>query len=719
MSLRLITPFINTNIPGAYPNVVVQSQPVGLGLSGILVIMGEADGGPGYNQAALAGQLFTPDQLALVQQQYVSGQIVDAFTALAAPSADPNITGSANLIYIAKTNNGTHASLALASNYGSFSDPNWGVDGNLYSTQIVAVDAEVAPQYTGIAVPAFGAPLNGASFSIRLEGSAATVITLSSTPADHANIATLVIKLNAQLPVGIVASAAVSPANALELTVAVDSAAWAKGWGKSFELVDSTPGDLASLGLSAGLNVSSQEPVVEVNIIRPDINVNQSIEASADVALELGYSGTTATVTINATTLSTTVTGGAGGNLSIALDQYATIAELVAYIAAQPGYSAANPASVQQLSPSVLDQVSAVGIAASGASNMPGRIKDSANNFKSAMATSVLSFAPGSTGNSGLPAPTALPAYLAGGTRGATLAANIIAVLTQISGIVCNIIVPLFSENASADIALGLTDPASTYTIAAVNASVKSHCIQYSTPALKKNRICILSYLGTYANAAESAQSLANYRCSLAMQQITQVNSQGIIQTFQPWYAACLAAGMQAGGFYKSILNKATNIISFIDPSGFDSGSPGDVEQALSAGLLFLSSDTGRAGYWVSDQTTYGFDTNFVYNSIQAVYASDLIAIDLAHSFFTQFVGQSLADVSAASALSFLTQKMDGYLKLKLIGSSNDAPLGFKNASIVINAPEMDVAVEIKLATAIYFIPININVSQITGSAGV
>jgi len=95
-----------------------------------------------------------------------------------------------------------------------------------------------------------------------------------------------------------------------------------------------------------------------------------------------------------------------------------------------------------------------------------------------------------------------------------------------------------------------------------------------------------------------------------------------------------------------------------------------------------------------------------------------LIALDLAQSFFTQFVGQSLADVSASAALSFLTQKMDGYLKLKLIGSSSDAPLGFKNASITIDAPEMDVKVEIKLATAIYFIPININISQIMGTAG-
>lgn len=716
MSLRLITPFINTNIPGAYPNVIVQSQPVGLTSSGVIVIMGEAEGGPGYEQVALSLQKFTPDQLSRVQQQYISGQIVDAFTALAAPSDDPNIVGSANLIYIAKTNDGTKASASLASSYGTLSDSNWGTPGNLYSYQILSVDAEVAPTYTGVAVPAFGAALDGDSFTIRLEGGAAVVITLPI--GGHNNIAQLSSQLNGLLPSGISTAPAVAPVNALVFTIDPDAAAYGKGWGKSFELFDSTPGDLAALGLSAGLNTSSQEPEVEVNILRPSTNTNQSIDASADIALEIGYQGTTATITINSSTLSTTVTGGSGANLSIPLSQFSTISQLVAFIASQTGYSAVCPASAQQLPPSALDQVSAQGIASSGAGLLPGRIKDAAYNFNNAMATSVLLFAPGTGGHAGLPAPTAAPAFLSGGARGATLAADIVNILNQIAGINCNIIVPLFSQDATADILDGQTDPSSTYTIAAVNASVKSHCIQYSTPALKKNRICILSFLGTYNNAKAQAQSLGNYRCSLTMQEITQDSSQGVITTFQPWYAAALAAGMQAGGFYKSILNKAANIISFIDPSGFDSGSPGDVEDALSAGLLFLSQDTGRAGYWVSDQTTYGFDTNFVYNSIQAVYASDLIALDLAQSFFTQFVGQSLADVSPASALSFLTQKMDGYLKLKLIGSSSDAPLGFKNALITINAPEMDVAVEIKLATAIYFIPISINVSQITGSQG-
>jgi hypothetical protein len=212
------------------------------------------------------------------------------------------------------------------------------------------------------------------------------------------------------------------------------------------------------------------------------------------------------------------------------------------------------------------------------------------------------------------------------------------------------------------------------------------------------------------------AQSLAEYRCSLCIQQAMQVNSQGVIKTFMPWYTATVAAGMQAGGFYKAIVNKIANIISFIDPAGYSSGDPGDVENALNSGLLVLNALTsGNA--WVSDQTTYGYDTNFVYNSIQAVYDSDLIQIDLASSFKSAFVGQSIADVSAANALAYLGQKMDGYKRLKLIASSDDAPLGYKNASVTIQPPVMTVNVEIKLATAIYFIPININVSQVQQSA--
>jgi hypothetical protein len=717
MAQRVVTSFVNTNIPGAYPNVTVKSNPVGLGASGNVVIIGEADGGDHYGNVVLAENSFTPDQLARVEQAYLGGAIVDAFRAFSAPSADSDISGSANRIYIVKTNAGTKASAVVDTDYGTLRDQNWGKGGNKYKYQVTSIAAEAAPSKTGTAIPAFGATLNGVEFKIRVNGGAETTVTLSGTSGDHADRATLLVELNALLPAGVSAQAGAA-ANTIEIFLDADAAAYRKGWGKSFELIDSSPGDLAALGLTAGLSVSAQEPGVEVAISNPATGLSETLDVNSEIALQVGYLGTTATLTINQTlkTLATTVTGGAGANLAIDLTQYRTIADLAAYIASQAGYSASAAASAQQLPTSALDAVSAQPICSTASGLKPGRIKSAMDAFKKKLATSgALEFV--ATAQAGLPSPMASAVFLAGGAKGATLAADIIAAVNQLAGINVNIVIPLFSRDATADITDGLTESTSTYTIDAVHAAVKSHCIQYSTPKLKRHRQAALSFWGSYADAKAKAQALASFRCTMTFQRPSQVDSAGNIVKFLPWYGACVAAGMQAGGFYKSITNKLANVISFEDPSGFDSGSPGDVEEALDAGLLMLSKDTAGSR-WVSDQTTYGFDTNFVYNSMQAVYTSDILSLDLADSFQKAFVGKSLADVDAATALSFLAQKMDGYKKIKLIASSDDAPLGFKNAKIGISAPTMDVAVEVKLATAIYFVPISISISQVQSSAG-
>ena len=696
MSQRLQTPYVSTNIPGTYVNYQVLTQPTGVSSSGIAVIMGEANGGPSYKNTTIQKSVYTPDQLDKVTQTFISGQIVDAFTAITVPSNDPNITGTATQIYVWKTNTGTIATGSLAS-YGTLSDLNWGVLGNQDQYQVLSVDAEVAPMVQGSTIPALGAPLNGDSFSLRLNGGAAATVTLSGTAGDHDTIPHLVTELNTLLPMGITASAGTAM-NSIALTMAPDSMAWSEGSGKSFELIDSTPGDLAALGLVPGMNVSSQEPAIELQDSNINRGISETLQADASIALMIGYQGTSGTITINQSTsmLTTTVVGGSGGNLSINLSQYSTIGVLAGFIASQLGYSCTVVPSANQLPTSALDDVTAVGIASTGAGDEPGRLKTGLYNFEQVMLTSrLLSFAP--TATAGLPTPMALPAFLSGGSRGATLAADIVNAVDDLAAITCNIIVPLFSQNASADITAGQTDPGSTYTIAAIDALLKSHCLEMSDPSLDKNRICILSNNGTFAQSQAVAQSLASFRCSVAFQNVTQVNSAGVITQFQPWYAAVIACGMQLGGFYKAIVNKYANVISIIDPSDYNSGDPGDTSEALDAGLLPLYSDVGGPK-WVSDQTTYGVDSNFVYNSIQAVYDADLITIDLKSSFTIAFVGQSLADVSAASASAFLTQKMASYMQLKLIAPSNGVPLGFNGAKVTIAAPTMTISLNIYLA---------------------
>jgi len=73
--------------------------------------------------------------------------------------------------------------------------------------------------------------------------------------------------------------------------------------------------------------------------------------------------------------------------------------------------------------------------------------------------------------------------------------------------------------------------------------------------------------------------------------------------------------------------------------------------------------------------------------------------------------------VTAALGLAALTAIMADLKRLKLIAASDDAPAGFKGASIKINAPTMAVTVSVREATSLLFIPINILVSAVQQSA--
>lgn len=708
MAQRLSNSFINTNIPGAYPNISVKSSPSGLVATGIVTIMGEAAAGADFSVEDLKNNFFDASQFDRVQAKYVSGPIVDAMRALAASSADAGITGGPNRVYIIKTNAGAKASALIDTNYGTLRANNWGADGNKVKISVTASQLESAPSITSGVVTSFGAALNGLSFEIRQNGGASTTVTLSTTPGDHADIATLIVELNSLLPVGVTASAGAT-ANTYVLTMAADAANYRKGWGKSIEIA----APAALLQLTAGLYKSGAESQVELSVVRNDINLNETLLAKGDVALEIGYQGTTATVSISGTTLTTTVAGGSGANLNVNISQYTTIADLADFINSQTGYKASASTGSGQLPTSALDKVSAIGICATSATAKPGRIKKSLQNFKNAVAnSSAVEFVASDV--DGLPAPFAAT-FLAGGIKGSTSSATILAALLKAETIQTNFIVPLFSRDAAADIAEGLTDSGSTYSIDAVNAATKSHVLKMSTVKLKRNRIALMSFSGSFADTQVKAQTLSNFRCCLTFQKVSQVGDSGVVN-FLPWYSACVAAGMQSGGFYRGFVNKKPNVISFQDPSDFDSGSPSQLEAALDAGLLIMQ-QANDGVRWVSDQSTYGFDTNFVYNSIQATYLADIAALDLADSLQNAFVGQSLADVSAASAQAFVIAKMDTYRTAKIISSSDDAVLGYKNLKIVINGPVMEVSIEIKLSTSIYFIPINIQISQVTQTA--
>lgn len=823
-------------IPGAYPEIKVQSISSGLSTTGVIALVGEADAGPDFSaESDLGSNSFGPDDLADVLAKYKSGPIVDAFRGASEPANDPDIIGAPNRFVIVKTNASGKAQASLpklgGGSYSTLADKSYGKLGNLIYFTVAQKTAEVIPT-TGsftyippVAAVNASAVVNGGAaeaFALSaaespsafqaavdaLAGIAATggvnrgilagvvsTLAISSVVGTTATFVrgqafdvmpvigdTLVVDPNSVLAGGanqnvgayvvvgtsgnntVIATklsdagkpaavagtltvpatvGAVNSAATLDLkssspvTISLEAGNPVDGVGKTLEINElATAADLLSrcaykLGTTvpvtwiskagtAVLMTSAAEYAVTLNVNRQFDNVQEQLSAGGTIALQMGYSGDTCAVTVSATTLSTVVAGGTGANISADLKAFPTLNDLAAYINSQPGYQAkVGSAAVGQTLSTALDEGTFA--AATKFGNFTLRLKIDAVKFFQAVSSSAtveLDYAGIDTpALAGLPAVQASAVYLAGGTKGGTSDATYQAAIDALQAVKCNFVVPCFSRDAADDIADGLTDSTSTYDIATVHAYARTHVNGMATLKRRRNRQAFLSIRGSFAAAKEAASGLAAARCSLTFQDVKDVGSNGV-QQFQPWMAAAKAAGMQAAGFYRAIVNKGINISGALQAAGdFKDALDSDVEDALLAGLLPIHKSDDGGFKWVSDQTTYLKDDNFVWNSIQALYAADIIALTTAQRMEKAFVGQSVADVSAAVAMSALEGIMADFLRLKLIAPSDDAPKGFTKAKIKISGTTMQVTVEIKLAGAIYFIPISFLVTQVTQTA--
>jgi hypothetical protein len=395
---------------------------------------------------------------------------------------------------------------------------------------------------------------------------------------------------------------------------------------------------------------------------------------------------------------------------------FKTVKDLADFISSQTNFSASvSLAKFNSVNPKDLDNGT---FTISGlASHKNGRLKRDATEFAKAANQSVYATLE-MAAEAGLPEEVSPSQFLSGGAKGGSTSADFTAAIDAVEKLETNFIVPLVSVDAAEDIANAETESASTYTVDAVNAYVKSHVIKMSAVKQRKNRIALVSKRDTYENAKEAAGEMASFRVGFCFEDVKNVSAEGEIKTYQPWMASVVAAGMQAAAGYKGIVKKFANISGIAIPNNdFDPNNPGDTEDALKAGLMILERVPTGGFRWVSDQMSYSVDNNFVYNSLQAVYIADLISLTLIQTFDRLVVGQSVAEISASAALAILETEMFNFKRLRWIAASDDAPKGFKNASAKITGPVLEIFVEIKLAGLIYFVPISLNISQVEQSA--
>jgi hypothetical protein len=299
--------------------------------------------------------------------------------------------------------------------------------------------------------------------------------------------------------------------------------------------------------------------------------------------------------------------------------------------------------------------------------------------------------------------------YLSGGELGGTLAADIVDAFEKMTKVRLNSVVPLFSRDAAEDIADGLTDASSTYSIDSIHALMKSHLSFTAATKKRSERQGYLSFKGSYEDSKEKAAVMGEGRIQMLIQDCKQASSRGIIQWFQPWATACFLAGGRAGSIVGTPLTfkylGMTGIRHSADAMTVPEGSVAidfdpDVQydDAIIAGLTFLEAPQTGGFRVVVDNTTYGKDGNWVFNRANVLYTADVVAYDFRNQMEAIYVGRKNT-VTASEVSSTASTLLAGYLSQGLLVNP-----GYKNLSVKIVGNQINISVTLVLVEGIDFV---------------
>lgn len=395
--------------------------------------------------------------------------------------------------------------------------------------------------------------------------------------------------------------------------------------------------------------------------------------------------------------------------------EYNSVADLAADIGLQTGWTAVMGSGVDpRLSVKVLDNVTSIAATAGAAIKMDAY--EVQQFFAASQIASLVS-----------PAMTGLPialaeTFLAAGAKGATSSADVTNALSKFEKIRVNSVIPLFSRDATADIADHMTETASSYTVDGIHQAVKTHLSLMSTTKKKSERQGYLSLKDTYANCKTKAMAAAFARIQLAIQDIRNVDASGVIKWFQPWAGACQIAGARGGSsvgnpmtfkyFNMSGIRHTAQAMSTAEQDIVTDFDPDiQYDDAISAGLTFWEAPQTGGFRMVVDNTTYGKDGNWVYNRGHVQYAADVIAFDFRSQMENIYVGLKTT-VSAAEIKSTCEAILTTYLAQGITVSTSDAKNGFKQLVVQMNGNTVNIAVTVKLVEGIDFVLADITLSR-------
>lgn len=306
--------------------------------------------------------------------------------------------------------------------------------------------------------------------------------------------------------------------------------------------------------------------------------------------------------------------------------------------------------------------------------------------------------------------------FLTGGVKGASTNTDFQDAFDALLALRCNTVVPLISRDASDLASEGLTDSASSFTIDAVNLQAVTHCITASNTKNRSERNAYVSLKDTFAASQAAALALNHERASMLFQDVEILGADGNLKVADPWAAACLLAGIQAG---TPVGTPATfKYINANSISHEDFNPKTQAELAIDNGLTPLEEVDSGGFRVIVHNTTYSKDANFVFNRVHVLEAADYVAYNLRQQLEAIFIGEKARTGSAEAIKNNVISIMSQFLRDEIIvGDDTNERLGWKDLTVTISGNKALIDITITPVQGIDFILATITLDDIRQSA--
>lgn len=372
--------------------------------------------------------------------------------------------------------------------------------------------------------------------------------------------------------------------------------------------------------------------------------VSTVVAGTGKFTLHYTGAGAAATLTVNATTLTTNVTALAADNLNLSFADYPTLDKLIQAIVATGKYAAvALVTNTSSFTSSQLDGLTAVDVKTAPVT-MFAKNADIVNWINANSSNISATYTAGATAFTGPLATT----QLTGGTRGTSANSDWTTGFTALANVRINQTIPLASADAVA--AQG------TFTIASIVAGLVAYAKLASSTAGQNEVQAWAGVSQTKTNLIATANAQNSEHLILfgeRSQRAAQVSGQtyvggtltqytaGQIMFFPEWATACVAAGMRAGAPLGEPLTwKFANVFGVSSDSTWSEQNNSDVVAMELNGVTVLNTVRGKGFRFDKVITTWTKGNNDAYTEEQIVQIWKLVAFNLRQALQDNFVGR-------------------------------------------------------------------------------